>query len=691
MKKVFFSIIAVTALLVAGHWSTAEAQVAISGVDGVNPVAGTVLDLSGATDEGGLLLPRVTALPGAGSDMRKPGNLVYLNDAGTPANSGVYSYDGSTWIKLGAPGETFTLTAATASALGGVKIGTGVTVLADGTISVNLPTKASLGLSNVDNTSDVNKPVSTATQTALNAKSNLVSPGFSGTPTAPTAVATVNNTQLATTAFVNTAVAAGKSAAAVKLATGADSTKLATAEQVSNRATAVGTSTTATTYPTAGAVVTALNLKANSANPTFTGTVTTPVPTMPSQTAKTFMAAPTDRNGVPSFRTIVATDLPGITNSTLAAMPANTFKGNNTAAAATAKDLTVAETKALLALQNVDNTSDLDKPVSTATQAALNLKANSANPTFTGTVTTPVPTMPSQTAKTFMAAPNAAAGVPAFRAIVATDLPALANSNLATMPANTFKGNNTAAAAAPADLTVAQVKTALALNNVTNESKATMFTSPGFTGTPTAPTAGAGTNTTQLATTAFVTTADNLKANLASPALTGTPTAPTAATATNTTQIATTAYVKANIAAIPTATTSVAGLMSAADKTALNNLTSSNPGDAACAHFNSGSRYAGGTCWYPTESSVTGVVAALQSCPTGWTPPSIGQLFALFDANPIGGGGWVAIGHENYWTDNIYMDNNDLKSITAWWNGSAGIIEKKDGSATNRLRCQRSM
>jgi hypothetical protein len=42
-----------------------------------------------------------------------------------------------------------------------------------------------------------------------------------------------------------------------------------------------------------------------------------------------------------------------------------------------------------------------------------------------------------------------------------------------------------------------------------------------LTGTPTAPTASAGTNTTQLATTAFVTTADNLKANLSAPTFTG--------------------------------------------------------------------------------------------------------------------------------------------------------------------------
>ena len=51
------------------------------------------------------------------------------------------------------------------------------------------------------------------------------------------------------------------------------------------------------------------------------------------------------------------------------------------------------------------------------------------------------------------------------------------------------------------------------LGNVTNESKATMFASPAFTGTPTAPTANKGTNTTQVATTAFVATAIGDKAN----------------------------------------------------------------------------------------------------------------------------------------------------------------------------------
>ncbi|WP_249923074.1 tail fiber protein, partial [Escherichia coli] len=109
--------------------------------------------------------------------------------------------------------------------------------------------------------------------------------------------------------------------------------------------------------------------------------------------------------------------------------------------------------------------------------------------------------------------------------------------------------------------------------------------SPAFTGTPTAPTASQGTNSTQIANTAFVkaaittlingapstldtlkeiaaainndpnfsTTINNalaLKAPLASPALTGVPTAPTAAQGTSNTQIATTAYVRAAISAL---------------------------------------------------------------------------------------------------------------------------------------------
>lgn len=74
--------------------------------------------------------------------------------------------------------------------------------------------------------------------------------------------------------------------------------------------------------------------------------------------------------------------------------------------------------------------------------------------------------------------------------------------------------------------------------------------SPALTGIPTGPTAAPGTNTLQLATTAFVAALGALKANLASPAFTGIPTAPTAAPGTNTLQLATTAFVQAAVAAL---------------------------------------------------------------------------------------------------------------------------------------------
>jgi len=80
-------------------------------------------------------------------------------------------------------------------------------------------TKTMVGLANVDNTSDVNKPVSTAAQaeldlkanasdvtTSLTLKANLASPTFTGTAMAPTATAGTNTTQIATTAFVTGAI-----------------------------------------------------------------------------------------------------------------------------------------------------------------------------------------------------------------------------------------------------------------------------------------------------------------------------------------------------------------------------------------------------------------------------------------------------------------------------------------------------
>jgi hypothetical protein len=83
--------------------------------------------------------------------------------------------------------------------------GAGVhSLLSFATVKSNLAlVKGDVGLGNVDNTSDANKPVSTAQQTALDLKANLASPALTGNPTAPTQTWGTADTKLATTAFVD--------------------------------------------------------------------------------------------------------------------------------------------------------------------------------------------------------------------------------------------------------------------------------------------------------------------------------------------------------------------------------------------------------------------------------------------------------------------------------------------------------
>ncbi len=162
--------------------------------------------------------------------------------------------------------------------------------------------------------------------------------------------------------------------------------------------------------------------------------------------------------------------------------------------------------------------------------AADNLKANLASPTFTGTVTAPTfvgnLTGNATTATTVTTNANLTGPVTSVGNVTSITNGAITNAMLANTAVANLSGTNT---------------------GDQNLAPYALLNSPTFTGTPAAPTAAAGTNTTQLATTAFVTAADNLKANLASPALTGIPTAPTAAPGTNTTQLATTAFVTAAV------------------------------------------------------------------------------------------------------------------------------------------------
>ena len=118
-------------------------------------------------------------------------------------------------------------------------------------------TKSMVGLGNVDNTADSAKPVSTAAQTALDLKAPLASPALTGTPTAPTAAAGTNTTQVATTAFVGTAVSNLVASAPAALDT------------LNELATALGNDASFSTT-----ITNSLAAKAPLASPSLTGTAT---------------------------------------------------------------------------------------------------------------------------------------------------------------------------------------------------------------------------------------------------------------------------------------------------------------------------------------------------------------------------------------------------------------------------------
>lgn len=227
----------------------------------------------------------------------------------------------------------------------------------------------------------------------------------------------------------------------------------------------------------------------------------------------------------------------------------------------------VAAAKVNLGLDQVSNTSDANKPVSTAqatadalvasnAATATALKANISSPAFTGVPTTAA--TPAALDNSLKLATTAyadlAVGVEKTRAQAAEALLApLASPTLTGTPAapTATAGTNTTQLATTAFVDAARVVLAASV------ALKAPLASPALTGTPTAPTAAALNNTTQLATTAYADAAvgvektralaaEALLAPLASAALTGTPTAPTATVGTNTTQLATTAFVLAN-------------------------------------------------------------------------------------------------------------------------------------------------
>lgn len=182
--------------------------------------------------------------------------------------------------------------------------------------------------------------------------------------------------------------------------------------------------------------------------------------------------------------------------------------------------------------------------------------------------------------------------------------------------------------------------------------------SPTFTGVPAVPTANASTNTTQIATTAFVTTADNLKANIASPTFTGTPLAPTANANTNTTQIATTEFVTSAVS-----TGLASAVINALDDVADVTITTATNGDLL--KWN-------GTAWVNASGY------ALLSSPTFTGTVATSNL--TVSGNLIVSGSTTSVNTETLTVDDniIILNNNVTGSPTE----NAGV-EVERGTSTN--------
>lgn len=255
----------------------------------------------------------------------------------------------------------YSLPMASATALGGVIVGSGLVISPTGVLSATgggggvagveafngrtgtvSPqagdyTAAMVGLDKVDNTSDAEKPISTATQAALDLKANA--------------------------ADVNAALAdkANESDVAAALA-------LKAGVQYVDDGLALKADAASTTTALASKADTA-SLAAVATSGDYTDLTNTPAPYSLPTASDTVLGGIKVGNGL-------AIDSNGFLNATGGSGTAGvtSFAGRTGDVTPQAGDYTAA----MVGLDNVDNTSDANKPISTATQAALDGKADAA-------------------------------------------------------------------------------------------------------------------------------------------------------------------------------------------------------------------------------------------------------------------------------------------------------------------------
>jgi hypothetical protein len=235
-------------------------------------------------------------------------------------------------------------------------------------------TAAMVGLANVSDTSDADKPVSTAQQTALNSqqslldeKAPLASPTFTGTVSGSFSGPLAGNASTATSATNFSGALAGE-------VTGPQGATAIAAATVTGKV-LTGFVSGAGAVTATDSILGAINklngnvsLKAPLASPAFTGTVSGITAAM---VGLVNVSDTSDADKPVSALQQTALDLK-------ANLASPTFSG-------TVGGITAA----MVGLGSVTNTADANKPVSTAKQTALDLKANLASPSFSGTVVLP--------------------------------------------------------------------------------------------------------------------------------------------------------------------------------------------------------------------------------------------------------------------------------------------------------------
>ena len=450
-------------------------QVTTQGIQTINGVSsfcgvGDQIIVSNAVSQFYVVLPvqynaatgAVGALAVTITQLQQVGRIITISVAGTQTINGVsvamvvgqaWEYNGSSWLNITNPFATQ------------AQVNAGVVN--------NLPLA----------------PSTFAASSQLAALAPLASPAFTGIPTAPTAALGTNTTQVASTAFV--------------LANANTSDSYATQAQVN-----AGVVSNLAIAPSTFAASSQLAALAPLASPAFTGIPTAPTAALGTNTTQVASTAfvLANANTSDSYATQAQVNAGVVSNlaiapSTFAAstqlaakaplaspaltgtptVPTAAIGTNTTQAASTAFVIANANPTSSYASQaEVDAGTVTNKAVAPSTFAAstqLAAKAPLASPALTGTPTVPTAAIGTNTTQAASTAFVIANANPSSSYATQAQVNAGTVTNLAVSP-STFESSSQLAAKAP-------------------------LASPSLTGTPTAPTAALGTNTTQLATTAF--------------------------------------------------------------------------------------------------------------------------------------------------------------------------------------------